>query len=1125
MTHDCTLEMMGAATTTIDRVLLDVFRMDVRKALNPLNKHDFEVICMQLAKELKTHALPVENAALQKAINALDVNWKDMSESARSKIIGEASKYLGEPVANAIMPKIEQTLAYNVKDLVAGTKAKSVHAFDLKIGSSLNEQDQRAIKIVTGSQGHYIRDEFGKRQDKFASKARAIVASGMEQGLGSADIAQRLNSSLGIDTGRSLGYWNMIAMVFANRARTMTQLFAFGEAGIQAYQWESVLDEVTSLQCRFMHGRTFQVAKAIQSMHAVEESDNPEAIKTLQPFMQASAGKLYYGTGDNKEHVAEVEESAVGQAGKIGKFKNALSDAALDGAGLRFPPIHGHCRSTVIPVSGGGGGGGEGTSVSAPAALTPPIAAPPEVVAPPKLTPGQAKAKALAQLADVTNGPGLPVPTPAVFEAYDDEEWWKNPAPYLDKYPADQLKEILALNEVSKKPKLSEMIPTEAEVDSNKVAELIKNSKKLDAATESARVVKFAGKLYIVDGHEALVAQKLLGQKVAYTKFTDLDKPLKMPEPKPAPPVTVPKPPPPPPPVAPPPPVPPAHPMAPPPPAKGTADNILGEKIGNAQGSNDGGFYKGKDGVERYVKFYTDPAQAHCEHLANSIYRDLGIGAATSATFQKDGHTAYASEIIKDAKTLKQAGLTTDRAKQAMKGFVADVLTGNWDVVGTGMDNMVVLKNGQLVRIDNGGTFLMRAKAGRKPDGALNAITEWEKFFDSGVNPYYSQVAKAAGWTSPDDAHKEVIDQIKAILSLRDQHGGWASYVNRLAADMPAADKQKVVAMLESRTNRLELKKIELEKPKPPKPKMGAPFEAPTSVPKPPEADKENLNIRRFEDLPKRKPPIYRGTPDGSSVAAYRAFAERVSQKIKEQDKASWDAIHAFTGSSYGAIRKAQRDGDKTGQRGRQGVAMERAFDKVAGIKGQVVRGMKEIDRSTLDKFMTEDTFELGGSSSSSRDGAIGVNWVGTYGSHYRVILVMHVKNGLPVETLSQCPHENEVLLSMRSKFKVLSRHVSTDHAQTLIIEAEETTDELVKKAVRRRVLYDVPLPPGAAREIDPSWPRYGYYNGKMISLVDAVNTLSRTELGSVMVKFPTGFAMPWKQSTLYVDDEGKLYL
>jgi hypothetical protein len=239
---------------------------------------------------------------------------------------------------------------------------------------------------------------------------------------------------------------------------------------------------------------------------------------------------------------------------------------------------------------------------------------------------------------------------------------------------------------------------------------------------------------------------------------------------------------------------------------KAVAADVLHEKVGEAAGSNKGGFFIGKDGVKRYVKFYDDRAQATGEHLANAIYRDLGIGAPRSQLFEHEGKLAYASEIL-EGQTLAKHGLTKDVAEKFMQGFAADVLTGNWDAAGTGKDNAFVTADGRVIRIDSGGTFLFRAKMGRKPEGVLDQISEWQKFFDPSVNRDYNEIAQKAGFSSPKKMGEALIGQIERIKALREKAGGWRKYIDSLVGDdMPESDRTRIARMLEERTKLLDEK-------------------------------------------------------------------------------------------------------------------------------------------------------------------------------------------------------------------------------------------------------------------------------------------------------------------------------
>jgi ADP-ribose pyrophosphatase YjhB (NUDIX family) len=227
-------------------------------------------------------------------------------------------------------------------------------------------------------------------------------------------------------------------------------------------------------------------------------------------------------------------------------------------------------------------------------------------------------------------------------------------------------------------------------------------------------------------------------------------------------------------------------------------------KTGEAQGTNKGGFYKGSDGVDRYVKFYKDSVQGKGEVLANEIYRDLGVGAPKSAIFDTPQGEAFGSELIKGSKELNSVPLTSALATKIMDGFAADVLTANWDAVGLEHDNVRVTSNGTPYRVDNGGSFLMRAQQGRKPDALLNNPTETKGFFDPKINKMYLTVAKAAGYTSVESMGHELESQVSKISALESKSGGWDKYVTDKIPSLTGSDRDKIVGMLNARTAALK---------------------------------------------------------------------------------------------------------------------------------------------------------------------------------------------------------------------------------------------------------------------------------------------------------------------------------
>jgi hypothetical protein len=527
-------ELYACGADAAEAILQATFGIEVRKGLNPLNLRDFQQIVRSLATSLKGQVVPVEDAALKQALNRLDAKWTDLGPEARAKLIGEAAHYLGPPVVAKVLPKIDQTLAFAQKDIVPATKSNAVLTYDLHISPELNATDERIANYVRVSQGHFITNKYGERMAQFGDQARDIVASGLEKGWGSADIADKLYGELSGQTARGIGYWNTIAMVYANRARTMGQLAAYHEAGIEAYVWESVLDEATSLQCRFLHGRRFPVAHAMRRFQEVEDADSPEAIKSIQPFVSlgrdGNRDALVFGRGEDRQVVAHVGEDARGKLDEVGSFENGMDDKALLAAGITAPPIHGNCRSTIIPEFGGGGGGGRGRGGG-------PVPPPPPPPQPDKLTSGARKARALEDLHVLPTATNGDADISSLFGFQSDPPFLEHPM-----FAGDDaaLAAQWDVNAVTKRPKLGELTTTEATVDRGVVEKLIRKPKALDDAPPP-KVVQYEGKLYVIDGHEQLAAQKLLGQKTANCQFVNLDKRLKDPplvhpiEPKPDP--------------------------------------------------------------------------------------------------------------------------------------------------------------------------------------------------------------------------------------------------------------------------------------------------------------------------------------------------------------------------------------------------------------------------------------------------------------------------------------------------------------------------------------------------------------------------------------------------------------
>jgi hypothetical protein len=117
--------------------------------------------------------------------------------------------------------------------------------------------------------------------------------------------------------------------------------------------------------------------------------------------------------------------------------------------------------------------------------------------------------------------------------------------------------------------------------------------------------------------------------------------------------------------------------------------------------------------------------QVYYESLANDIYELLGIHTPKHILDSKN--KALILEYI-EGKELgiiynKDKTLFEKVKKELMKGFIIDALLANWDVIGLEMDNIVVSNKNIPYRIDNGGSFHIRAQGGKKQfDDVVNEI-------------------------------------------------------------------------------------------------------------------------------------------------------------------------------------------------------------------------------------------------------------------------------------------------------------------------------------------------------------------------------------------------------------------
>lgn len=151
------------------------------------------------------------------------------------------------------------------------------------------------------------------------------------------------------------------------------------------------------------------------------------------------------------------------------------------------------------------------------------------------------------------------------------------------------------------------------------------------------------------------------------------------------------------------------------------------------------------DGLKYIMK---DGGGARNDHVSNEAvadqaYRAAGVRVPDCKTYVVDGRVVKLAQFVDGGQSLgdwmrKASAPEKERMRrELLKGYPLDALFGNWDVLGTGQDNVLVDKDGNPWRIDNGSAFMFRAQgAKKKPEEWQNREfpDEWRTLRTSTIN-------------------------------------------------------------------------------------------------------------------------------------------------------------------------------------------------------------------------------------------------------------------------------------------------------------------------------------------------------------------------------------------------------
>jgi hypothetical protein len=158
------------------------------------------------------------------------------------------------------------------------------------------------------------------------------------------------------------------------------------------------------------------------------------------------------------------------------------------------------------------------------------------------------------------------------------------------------------------------------------------------------------------------------------------------------------------------------------------------------------------------------------EAHADAAYRALGVAVPRSRLYEGKGGPVKLSEFHEGV-TLGELLRTDPAAAEAAmakvrKGMAADALLANWDVVGSGWDNLLVAKSGEVLRIDNGGSLRYRAQGAPKPSHNWSGVVgELDSLRDKNVNQWSARVFGGLSDAEVAKQARALVRKRKALLA------------------------------------------------------------------------------------------------------------------------------------------------------------------------------------------------------------------------------------------------------------------------------------------------------------------------------------------------------------------------
>lgn len=361
ITYEDTVGRLVSGIATLDTIVGLTGRSPYQKSASPVFPQDshLEGLTAELLKRAKyTVNLGIEDLVELAAIT----DWRGLGDEALAETISEMAaqilasgeafaKKINDPLLKAGMTVVKAVRRWDAAKYGWGENGKHVPP-NGPIKATFDLSDKAAVNYLRSSTANFVTDQFRVRNAQFSEAARKIVARGFDQGLSSDDIGKDMARWLQL-RGGDPSYYRVVAYAYTVRAEAYGHLSTYQKAGVEAAQFQAILDELTTDVCRWADGKLVRVGRALDLLKGLEKLENPQDVKRENPWVRTRAGEdggkqLYVKGRDGETILADISRSGVGTKDDRGDYTDRVKDV-LD-AGIGPPPLHGLCRSTLVPV-------------------------------------------------------------------------------------------------------------------------------------------------------------------------------------------------------------------------------------------------------------------------------------------------------------------------------------------------------------------------------------------------------------------------------------------------------------------------------------------------------------------------------------------------------------------------------------------------------------------------------------------------------------------------------------------------------------------------------------------------------------------------------------------------------